>query len=302
MRFDGDPALMQVTGSGTVVHRRSEVSLEQLAQVRPALLVAIMHGSRVELPGLDGWSFIAKQLASSVLRVVVAAPDDRKEVAFTVGAANDAYATAVWESPAEGPPPNPPWLQIHEIERPADGTHSAELVDVARCIAWAWFEPTWRPETWVPDDLSVNEDVRTDQGIRIASMLRFASFSEPDRQAMRSHIERNLDAIAEEPSEDEIERLAAEFKEMSEEEQTAWLRRQALQIAVMDEMTGEARDLIARHGGAEDASRRAKEALRRVRPTKPWATAWRVACLVFMVLWLGGLALFSILGSIFFGE
>lgn len=251
MRFGGDPALMQVTASGTAIHRRSEISFEELAQVRPALIVAIVDGARVELPGLEGWSFIAKQPASSVLLVAMAASDDRKKIAFTAGAANDAFAAAAWESRSENPPPSPPWLQIHEIERPADGTRLADLADLARCIAWAWFEPTWHPETWVPDHPSANEAVRIEQGMRIAGLFRFALFGEPERQAMRAYIERNLDTIAEEPSEDEIKQLVAKLKEMSEEEQAAWLRRQALQIAVMDEMTEEARDLIAHHGHGE---------------------------------------------------
>lgn len=76
-------------------------------------------------------------------------------------------------------------------------------------------------------------------------------FSEREREVMRAHIEHNLDAIAEEPSEDEIKRLAAGLKDMSEEERAAWFRRQALQFAVMDEMMEEARDLIARHRDAE---------------------------------------------------
>lgn len=99
-------------------------------------------------------------------------------------------------------------------------------------------------------------------------------YTEREREAMRTHIERNLDTIAEEPSEDEIKRLAARLEEMSEEERAAWFRRQVLQVTVMDEMMEEALDLIVRHGVAksprslEGATAKAVSSARRAKPQK----------------------------------
>ena len=126
---------------------------------------------------------------------------------------------------------------------------------------------------------------------------------------MRAHIERNLDAIAEEPSEDEVKRLAIGLEKMSEEERAAWFRQQALRVTVMDEMMEEAREL-ARHevtpvsGAIASAGAKAAASTQRAKPRKHarrssfWGVAWRVVQLIFIAMWCGLGALFFILWSI----
>lgn len=172
------PALTTVTArAGTWVDsERAVVSREQLEQLRPALMGALVFSHRVELPGFPDWSFIAQQPASGVLTSVLAAPDDRKAVVFFVGADDDEDTITTWNAAASAIPtrerPKPPWLFFEVLDALGDWNVPPEkLEQVARGLAWAWLNPYWHVETWVPSSEG-DGDSRIRQAVRVVAKLR----------------------------------------------------------------------------------------------------------------------------------